>query len=255
MPGVLLADSPLLVFVGLTAVGKTTAVERLLALRPGLELLPNRRWIADRLVLPLMLEELGEEIAPVTDRRRRFELTRCYRQRFEGGLAHALSRLELDASKSSPSYVFDGLRGIDEVRWACARLPRTRFVVLDAPDSVRLHRLLGRCESFDRAAVEGSFGERLEHSLASVAGIGDVFSASEVRALSNDELIRAHPTADVIEKVTILVEERRNYDSQEAAEYLEAELPPERILQIDTSSVRPKRVASLIVEWSASELD
>ena len=88
-----------------------------------------------------------------------------------------------------------------------------------------------------------------------VAGIGDVFSASEVRALSNDESIRAHPTADVIEKVTILVEERRNYDSREAAEYLEAELPAERILQIDTSSVRPGRVASLIAEWSASELD
>jgi hypothetical protein len=211
MPVVLLGDSPLVVFVGLTAVGKTTAVEGLLALRQGLELLPNRRWIADRLVLPAMLEELGEEIAPVTDRRRRFELTRLYRQRFEGGLAHALATLELDASRSSPSYVFDGLRGIDEVRWACAKLLRSRF--------------------------------------------GDVFSASEVRALSNDELIQAHPTAEVIEKVTILVEERRNYDSREAAEYLEAELPAERILQIDTSSVRPRRVASLIAEWSASELE
>ena len=255
MPVVLLGDSPLVVFVGLTAVGKTTAVEGLLALRQGLELLPNRRWIADRLVLPAMLEELGEEIAPVTDRRRRFELTRLYRQRFEGGLAHALATLELDASRSSPSYVFDGLRGIDEVRWACAKLPRSRFVVLDAPDSVRLRRLLGRGESFDRAVVGTTFGERLEHSLASVAGIGDVFSASEVRALSNDELIQAHSTAEVIEKVTILVEERRNYDSREAAEYLEAELPAERILQIDTSSVRPRRVASLIAEWSASELE
>ena len=75
MPGVPLAESPLLVFVGLTAVGKTTAVEGLLTLRPGLELLPNRRFIADRLILPAMHEELGEEIAPVTDRRRRFERT------------------------------------------------------------------------------------------------------------------------------------------------------------------------------------
>jgi len=242
-----LLEAPLIVFVGLTGVGKTTAVAGALGRRP-LHLLPNRRWIADRLILPAMLAEIGEAPRPVTDRRRRFELTALYRSRFEGGLAHALGLLWIDVERVEPPYVFDGLRGVEEVSWAAREMPLSRFVVLDAPEPVRLQRLLGRGESFDRAHVDMAEGG-LREALASLEGIDTVFSEAELSALVESPEIRAHPVGTIVEKAAILVEERRNYDSRRALAALESLLPASRLLSLDTARLDGGQVASRIVSW------
>ena len=49
---VAIVDMPVLVLVGVTGVGKSTAVDALRTRMDGLSLLPNRRKLADLLVIP-----------------------------------------------------------------------------------------------------------------------------------------------------------------------------------------------------------
>ena len=71
-------------------------------------------------------------------------LTARYRESHPGGMAHALSRLRIDPPPSAGHLIFDGLRGVDEILWAIAHFPRSRFLGLRAPEAMRLLRLLGR---------------------------------------------------------------------------------------------------------------
>ena len=57
----------LVVVVGVTGVGKSTTLERLAA-RISCHLLPDRRELADQVVLPAVQDELGVPRAPVRDR-------------------------------------------------------------------------------------------------------------------------------------------------------------------------------------------
>ena len=52
----------------------------------------------------------------------------------------------------SALHIFDGLRGADEVAFALKALPLARFAVLNAPDVVRVERLLQRQDAFDQVS-------------------------------------------------------------------------------------------------------
>ena len=160
---VAIVDMPVLILVGVTGVGKSTAVDALRARWGEISLLPNRRKIADLLVIPTVQGWDGDPPTTVTDRRRRFDYTGRYRQRHSGGLAHAFSRLVLQRRPAVPGRgavtIFDGLRGADEVSFAAQSLPLARFAVLNAPDVVRVERLLQRQDAFDQVS-ENSGGQR-----------------------------------------------------------------------------------------------
>ena len=51
-------------------------------------------------------------------------------------MAQALGSLLVDVSHWGEAPVFDGLRGLDEVRYAAHAFPAWRFVALGAPDAV-----------------------------------------------------------------------------------------------------------------------
>jgi hypothetical protein len=160
---VAIVDMPVLILVGVTGVGKSTAVDALRTRWGEISLLPNRRKIADLLVIPTVQGWDGDPPTTVTDRRRRFDYTGRYRQRHPGGLAHAFSRLVLQRRPAVPGRgavtIFDGLRGADEVSFAAQSLPLARFAVLNAPDVVRVERLLQRQDAFDQVS-ENSGGQR-----------------------------------------------------------------------------------------------
>ena len=151
---VAIVDMPVLILVGVTGVGKSTTVDALRTRMGAVSLLPNRRKLADLLVIPAVQSWDGDPPTAVTDRRRRFDYTGRYRQRYPGGLAHAFSRLVLQKQAATPAAaalnIFDGLRGADEVTFAAQNLPLARFAVLNAPDVVRVERLLQRQDAFDQ---------------------------------------------------------------------------------------------------------
>lgn len=179
----------LVVLVGLTGVGKSTLVEAL-----GLPRLPDRRALVDQYVLP----RYGAK--PPLPREERFRLTRRFREEFPGGVAEVLAR---GYAKPHPLLLFDGLRGEAEVAYALKHLPKARFLLLHARDSTRLKRLLVRKDAFDRVALSREEEEKLK-------GLAEgVLSQAEL-----EEVLGLAPLEEVLAKLKIVAEERRNYDPE-----------------------------------------
>ncbi|WP_117238579.1 DEAD/DEAH box helicase family protein [Thermus sediminis] len=189
-PGLLpTVEVPLLVLVGLTGVGKSTLAEAL-----GLPRLPDRRALVDRYVLP----RYGAR--PPIPREERFRLTRRFREEFPGGVAEVLARGYV---APAPLLLFDGLRGEKEVAFALERLPKALFVLLHAREATRLRRLLARQDAFDRVALSPEEAGRL-HELAQ-----GVLSPAELR-----EALALAPAEEVLARLKIVAEEKRNYDPE-----------------------------------------
>ncbi|WP_291429958.1 ATPase [Deinococcus sp.] len=236
-----LSQLPLTVLVGLTGVGKSTALAALTAADAGVRVLPDRREVTDAvMILPLA----G---AAVRDREERFRLTAQYRQAHPGGMAQALGSLLADTGHWGQTPVFDGLRGLDEVRFAAQSFPAWRFVALGAPDTVRVRRLLGRADAFDQVGgAQG--GTTLRESLADLKGAAEVFTPQELDALAELPAQGFAPD-DVLAKVKIVVSERRNYDPVAAEAFLRT-LPPARALVLDTVALDPAGVARAVRTWT-----
>jgi len=184
-----LKTQPLLILVGLTGVGKSTLVEAL-----GLPRLPDRRELVDLYVLP----RYGAR--PPIPREERFRLTRRFLQEFPGGVAEVLARGYVPPL---PLLLFDGLRGEKEVAYALERLPKALFVVLHAREITRLKRLLARQDAFDRVALSPEEAGRLAELAQGV------LSREEL-----EEALALAPAEEVLAKLKIVAEEKKNYDPE-----------------------------------------
>lgn len=243
-----LAKLPLVIVVGLTGVGKSTVIDLLPPDVPFM-LLPNRRQLTDDIIITALQLADGETPRLVTDRLKRFEYTARYRDKFGGGMAHALSQLSARA-ETGALLLFDGLRGLDEVRFGAQYLPQARFLVLDAPDRVRLARLVTRRDAFDRVQLQApQAGQALAERLAAIAGIDAVFSVQELREIARTAQAEGWLPDDVLKKAAVIVEERRNYDSQAARDYLSGTLPPAQLLVIDTAAQPAAAIAAEVAQW------
>ena len=244
-----LADFALTILVGLTGVGKTTIVELMLA---GLDftLLPTRRDITDEIIISTLQQEEGKAPYTVTDRVERFEYTARYRAKHAGGMAHALSRVGIEPNHAESTLVFDGLRGLNEVEHAANHLPKARFVVLDAPDMVRIRRLLKRADTFDSTKLQTPLsGRNLIAGLYGIPNIDAVFSREQLQQIARSARAASHSVDEVIKITAIIVEERRNYDPSAARVYLRHNLPSDRILVVDTSGQSARVVADRVRSW------
>lgn len=241
-----LSQTALVIVVGLTGVGKSTVTD-LLQQQIDFTLLPNRRRITDEIIIASLQKADGDPVHSETDRLKRLEYTSRYRRAHPGGMAHALSRLAINPEKIARPIVFDGLRGEDEVRHATHYFPQARFIVLDAPDGVRLERLLNRGDSFDRVKLASVAGQDTLTALQAIPEIERVFTSNDLQRISR---ITADLAVDkVIEKAAIIVKERQNYDSQAARAYLLQKLPANRCLVVDTAIDSPAAVVKQIKKW------
>ncbi len=247
-----LADCRLAIIVGVTGVGKSTVLARLADVGLDFTLLPDRRVLTDRLIISTMQAQDGEPAGPVRDRSLRFDYTRRYRARYAGGMAHALSQVSAAPALAQRRLLFDGLRGVDEVRHAADALPNAHFIVLEAPDIVRVQRLLGRQDAFDAVSLSPS-EDIASPSLASLADLGvpdaaALFSPGEAAALLA-WVRRSEVSADDLRaKLRIVVEERRNYDPAAARAALQ-ENAPQRTLCLDTVALDAAQIAQAIAAW------
>jgi hypothetical protein len=179
----------------------------------------------------------------VQDRATRFAYTRRYRQRHPGGMAHALSRLLIDVTLCRDLLLFDGLRGENEVTHAARLMPHARFLLLDAPDLVRICRLLQRQDAFDQVNVTQAQTDT--SASAAVPELEAIFPPTEVATL-RAMVETGEVTPDELRaKLKIVAEERRNYSPQAAKAALVAHAP-ERSLIVDTVANDPPASARLI---------
>ncbi|MCX7741338.1 MAG: AAA family ATPase [Meiothermus sp.] len=216
-----LPELPLLILVGLTGVGKTSLLKHL-----GYPTLPDRREIVDRYVLP----RYGYNPATQLDRGQRFALTRRFRQEHPGGVAEIL--LESWARPTWP-LILDGLRGAEEVGFALEKLPKSYFIVLEARDLTRLARLLQRDDRFDRVALGEDERAQVQRLAQGVLSPGELEEA----------LGWPVPREELIAKLKIVAEERKNYDPEGARRVLEGS---PRALFLNTEALSLEEEARLI---------
>ena len=248
-----LAPAPMVIFVGLTGSGKSATVAGLAGSGAVRAVLPDRRAVTDRIILPAMT---GDPTQRVTDRIERFRLTAAFRDAHPGGMGDVLERLTVDASMAARIadgwLVFDGVRGPAEAA-AASRLPNALFVVLEAAPEVRLARLSLRGDPFDQASLD--VGDLPEET----GGAGDylrVLRDHEAGGLMADSTLRrlagmlsdaGADLAAVASAAAIVLEESKYYDTGEAVAVLEAKAP-DRTLVIDTARQPVEAVVATIGE-------
>lgn len=242
-----IANLPLIVLVGVTGVGKSTLLAQLTQQGLTHRLLPDRRALTDQLIIARMQAEAGEPVAPVSDRRQRFAYTRAYRAKYPGGMAHAVAQLWVASATMTTCWIFDGLRGANEVTAAATALAQARFVMLDAPDIVRIQRLLGRNDAFDQVTLERTNQPQAGYELPEAA---DLLSRQEIDRLVQWAAQQAIAPEELRAKLQIVAEERRNYDPAATLDALRIHAPA-RLLHLDTVAHPPADLARRLIAWLA----
>jgi hypothetical protein len=127
--------------------------------------------------------------------------------------------------------------------------------MLDAPDLVRLHRLLGRGDAFDRIGITADAPQVTQITSFATLGLPDastIFDA-DAEATVIEWLQRGVVTPDEARaKLQIVLEERRNYDPLTTLAALRADAPA-TTLYIDTVLNPPAAVARQVLAWLDSQ--
>lgn len=239
---------PLLILVGLTGTGKTTTVNALRDVGYDFLLLPNRRELTDRFIIHYLQGMDGGPVAPVQDRTERFAYTRRFRELHPGGMAEALFqysvngyRLSVDNNRllitDNRLLLFDGLRGENEITHAVRLFPEARFLFLQAPDFVRVQRLVKRQDAFDVVKVKDEVDTAVIRELAI-----DILQEDELEILLSQVKKGAVSATDLQAKLTIVRSERQNYDPDATLAALQ-NLAPERLILGDTVACSPEEIA------------
>lgn len=249
-----LLTQPLLIIVGLTGVGKSTVISNLMEERLDLTLLPNRRILTDEIIIPQMAE--NKQNLSYFCRVQRFNYTRQYRQFFSGGMAHVLSQIWINPQQLQTQLIFDGLRGKDEVDYAVKAFPEAKFIVLDAPNKVRLQRILKRNDAFDSVNTINSNSQNQSVDLdklnsfkaLGISEASSVFNSAEEQEILSWVRQGSVTLKELEQKLKIVVQEQQNYDSLSTRSTLKKQAS-ERTLVVDTTVYNPQQAASQILSY------
>lgn len=248
-------EHPLLILVGLTGVGKTTLVRALAKQGLKFSLLPNRRALTDQFIIPTVLKMDGvEHPQDTTCRLLRFAYTRRYRQLFPAGMVQVLSQLQMPRCQFSAPLVFDGLRGEQELRYATMMLPQAKFLVLEAPNDVRLKRILHRHDPFDQVMPSGPNSTTAAIApLKHLADLGwleadTLFSPEQIQKILHEVNQGCFSIQRLKNALKIIVEEQIHYDPDTARSVL-ARSASSRTLFIDTTRLTPDAIVQKVEDF------
>ncbi|MBN3927630.1 AAA family ATPase [Nostoc sp. NMS4] len=251
---------PLLIIVGMTGVGKSTITKALAEEGLNFTLLPNRRVLTERVIIAPMLK-MQEKLVQPHCRIKRLTYTRLYREHFPGGMGHILASLHINPQQVNSMLVFDSLRGENEVCYAAKALKNAKFVMLTAPNKVRLERLLKRHDSFDKIANQELEDNRqiVPEVLTNFASLGipeacTYFTPKEEQQILELVSKQVVTGVELREKLKIFVEESQNYDSVPTKQILEGIDTSDRSLIIDTVA-SPQESAKVIISQLCKSVD
>lgn len=245
-----LRDRDLLILVGFTGAGKSTTLTALEGRRVLSGILPDRRELTDKVILPAMT---GDPTRKVTDRLERFALTAAFRDRHPGGMGEVLEHVGVPRTIPDGLIVFDGLRGRAEITAGC-RMPKAKFLYLETSPDIRLTRLCLRDDPFDRASVEdGPHPSRPDHSerdrildILDQFGIPQMIDAATRQSLTTRLVESGVGPEMVAQAAAILSDEATHYSASETLDALDR-LAPGRTVILDSGLLSPEDVADRVI--------
>lgn len=195
------SDYPMIIFVWLSGVGKSTAVGNVQKHFPESILLPNRRSLTDEHMFPVVQVHEWNPVTSVAERGERFRMTWVYRSLFPAGMAHVLNELDIRAPGWS-MIMFDGLRGENEIAAGADFFPDAKLIMFDLPFVIRIERILGRGDSFDLVDID------TENLFPGIDELLDEKEKEKLLALAEQW---TYSIADLQRGWKIIQTERRNY--------------------------------------------
>ena len=239
-------DFPLIIMVGLTGTGKSTSIHALLNTGKKLTLLPDRRTLTNQIIIPMMHQ--GKNKKKSLDRSERFACTRRFRKRYPGGMSYILSKLYAQSGKTDGYFLFDGIRGENEIDYAAQFLPSARFVVLHTPDEIRVRRLLTRNDSFDKIVCKTALNNNIFSSkYMKISGLNDILNDIQKNTLLKWAKEHNVSSEALHEKLSIVISESLNYNSKKMMTAFNKEPTKNRAYFFDTSSTSSRKIVETIV--------
>ena len=239
----------LIIIVGVTGTGKTTATKNLTKNGFDFQLLPDRRFLTDKLIIAPLQREDCQEVKTLP-RMQRVPYIRRYKQRHPAGLAYAVSKLFVDPTTCKDFWVFNGLRGEEEVKYAIEAIPKAQFIVLDAIDIVRAQRLIRRHDPYDQMQ-EKEHKANIE-KVDSFEAIGVPEAAEMFSTEEEQQLLKmaknGHVKVTEVRDILKLLSVERSLYKKEATISTLLSLAPDRTLLIDTTSQKPETVTKKIID-------
>lgn len=249
-----LATCAVLIVVGLSGAGKSSALRALAGTGAALRMLPDRRLLTERLIIAPQRRREGLADQDLS-RRDRYPYVRQFLRLRPGGMAEILARLAVDTALARCLFIFDNLRGAHEIASAATLLPRACFALLDAPAHVRVERLLARDDPHDHLArlpaSEATVGPVTFASLG-VPNARALFDAEQERDLCARVAGDPARAAALRSALEILAEEHSLYPATPMRAALAA-LPPSRVATIDTTTSSPAEAARACLALFATE--
>lgn len=153
-----------LVLVGGTGVGKTTLINNLQEkLNFNFEIV-DRRSLVDQYVIPDYKRYLNARHVEYDEKSRefRFDSTAWYAKKGNSGLAKLVQNSIKNLKNSNKVIIVDNLRGELEINYALKNIPEAFFIAMDASSEVRIKRIIGRTEEFDK--LSGQWKEKYDQA-------------------------------------------------------------------------------------------
>ena len=224
--------------------GKTTALKEMKKYGSAFQVLPDRRWLTEQLIVAPLQREGGQEVQPLS-RTQRVPYIRRYKERFPAGMAYAIAQLHLAPAKCGDFILFDGLRGKREIEYAVEAFPKAQFILFEVRELLRVQRLLNRADPYDQLNKENCPARLGDLSKTDIPEITEIFSLEDAQNLFNfvsGEKINLDELRNILNLVLL---ERSLYD-KEATKSALLSLAPDRTLVIDTGNHNPEEVSRKI---------
>ena len=138
-------SSNIVFIAGFSGTGKSTLVDGL-NMHLDSKIIPNRREITTKCIINPSIENFS--IAPEVNRRtERLNFVKKFKINNPEGVLYFFKKMYSKINFNS--FVFDGIRGEEEIRSAINCFSNSRIIHLTASSSVRKQRLLKRADNFD----------------------------------------------------------------------------------------------------------
>ena len=142
-----LINERIVILAGFTGSGKSTLLKELRKRLTTYTVLPDRRELTGVCIIDPMLKR-EESSSSVLKRSDRITLVKKYKKVVPEGMAFVLEQLYIDGIVSA-GYLFDGIRGEEEIKSVLERFKAVRIIQLEASSETRSTRLLSRKDEHD----------------------------------------------------------------------------------------------------------
>jgi deoxyadenosine/deoxycytidine kinase len=156
-----LASANCIIIAGFSGCGKSTLTKLLLGRLSNYYNIPERRILTDKFIINPLMEKYNLK-ENFLIRKNRINLVNFFKNNTPEGIVYFLKNIYLSPLKYD-GYIFDGIRGDDEIKAALECFPNAKIIHLTASEEVRKERIYSRNDSFDYLSSKNEVNQIIDN--------------------------------------------------------------------------------------------